>query len=78
MIANGFNEFFVKIGPKLASKSKSTGKEYHKYLKDPIQKSVFLSPVIDDEIISIIIKFDQTKSSGYDNFGNNIIKSLCL
>ena len=30
--------FFVNIGPNLASKINSTGKEYHEYLKDPIQK----------------------------------------
>ena len=59
--------------PKLASKVNSTCKEYHEYLKDPIEKSVFLSPVI-DEIIKIITKFDQTKSPGHDNIGNNIIK----
>ena len=68
--------FFVNIGPELASKIKSTGKEYHEYLKDPIEKSVFLSPVIDDEIIKIITKFNQTKSPGHDNIGNNIIKRI--
>ena len=44
--------------------------------KDPIEKSVFLSPVIDDEIIKIITKFDQMKSPGHDNIGNNIIKRI--
>ena len=76
MIANDFNDFFVNIGPNLASKINSTGKEYHEYLKDPIQKSVFLSPVIDDDIVKIITKFDQTKSPGHDNIGNNIIKGI--
>ena len=69
--------FFFNIGPNLASKINSTGKEYHEYLKDPIQKkSVFLSPVIDDEIVKIITKFDRTKSSGHENIGNNIIKRI--
>ena len=45
-------------------------------LKDSIQKTVFSSPVIDDEIIKIITKFDQTKSPGHDNIGNNIIKRI--
>ena len=76
LIVNDFNDFFVNIGPKLASKINSTGKKYHEYLKDPIEKSVFLSPVIDDEIIKIIPKFDQTKSPGHDNIGNNIIKRI--
>ena len=58
LIANDFNDFFVNIGPNLASKIHGTGKEYHEYLKDPIQKSVFLSPVIDDEIFKIITKYD--------------------
>ena len=76
LIANDFNDFFVNIGPNLTSKINSTGKEYYEYLKDPIQKSVFLSPVIDDEIVKIITKFDQTKSPGHDNIGNNIIKRI--
>ena len=76
LIANDFNDFFVNIGPKLASKINSTGKEYHEYLKHSIEKSVFLSPVIDDEIIKIISKFDKTKSPGHDNIGNNIIKRI--
>ena len=65
VLANDFNEvFLVNIGPKLASKINSTGKEYREYLKDPIQNSVFLSPIIDEEIIKIITILDQTKSSG--------------
>ena len=40
------------------------------------KKVLFLSPVIDDEITKIITKFDQTKSPGHDNIGNNIIKRI--
>ena len=76
LIANDFNDFFVIIGPNLVSKIKNTGNKYHEYLKDPIQKIVFLSPVIDDEIVKIITKFDQTKSPCHDNIGNNIIKRI--
>ena len=43
LIANDFNDFFVNIGPNLASKINSTGKEYHEYLKEPIQKCFLIS-----------------------------------
>ena len=38
-IANEFNDFFVNIGPKLAERIHSSGKDYFEYLKEPVQKT---------------------------------------
>jgi len=75
-ISNDFNDFFVNIGPKLASKIKSNGKKYYDYMKNPVQDSFFMSPITEEEIIKIISKFDQNKSPGHDDIGNFIIKRV--
>ena len=75
-IANCFNNFFVDIGPKLASNIQHSGKDYYEYLDEPTQKCVFMNPVVPDEVIKIISKFDQNKSPGHDDIGNFIVKKV--
>lgn len=75
-IANYFNNFFVDIGPKLASNIKHTGKDYYEYLDEPTQKCLFMNPIIADEVVKIISKFDQNKSPGHDDIGNFIVKKV--
>ena len=61
-IANEFNDFFVNIGPKLASKIQNAGKQYYKYLNDSNKRSIFMKPIVEDEILKILSKFDKNKS----------------
>ena len=68
--------FFFNIGPKLAERIHSSGKDYFEYLKEPVQKSVFIKPTVEDEIIKIIAKFDQNKSPGYDGVGYFVLKKI--
>jgi len=76
-IANGFNDFFVNVGPKLASNIHNDGKKYYDYLKDPQTCSMYMKPIVEMDIVKIIKKFDQNKSAGNDNIGNFIIKRVC-
>ena len=76
-IANSFNDFFVNIGPKLASNIQHNGKNYYDYLQDPITSSMYMKPVVELDIVKIIGKFDQNKSAGNDNIGNFLIKKVC-
>jgi len=76
-ISNQFNNFFVNIGPNLASNITNTGKNYFDYLKDTNTKSMYMRPIVEMEIIKIIEKFDPNKSAGNDNIGNFIIKKVC-
>ena len=46
-ISNGFNDFFVNVGPKLASNISSTGKQYYEYLKDMKSSSKFFRPIVE-------------------------------
>ena len=66
----------MNVGPDLASKIHNTGKHYYDYIKTPLNKSIFWKPIIDDEIIKIIGKFDKNKSAGHDNIGNLIVKTV--
>ena len=60
-ISNAFNNFFVDIGPKLASKIQHTGKNYFDYLIKPAQTCIFTKPIVPEEIVKIIGKFNPNK-----------------
>ena len=62
-ISNQFNDFFVNVGPKLASNIQSTGKSYFEYLKNPINSSMYMKPIVEMNITKIIEKFSQNKSA---------------
>jgi len=75
-IADEFNNFFVNVGPNLASTIKTDGKNYYDYLRSPLSSSMYMKPVINEEIVKIIHKFNQNKSAGHDNIGNFIVKRI--
>ena len=75
-IANAFNDFFVGIGPKLAKDIQATGKDYAEYMNAPMKESIFMKPIVENEIVKIISKFDKNKSPGHDDIGNNILKKI--
>ena len=75
-ISNAFNNFFVDIGPKLASKIQHTGKNYFDYLIKPAQTCIFTKPIVPEEIVKIIGKFNPNKSPGYDNITNMVVKKV--
>ena len=75
-ICNKFNDFFVNVGPKLASGIQNTGKTYYDYLPDMRSNSMHMKPIIASDIIKIIDKVNPNKSAGHDNVGNYIIKKV--
>ena len=57
VISNEFNDFFfVNVGSDLASRIHNTGKPYYDYIKAAHDKSIFMKPIIEDEIVKIIGK----------------------
>ena len=76
IISNEFNDFFVNVGPKLASEIHNMGKNYYDYMQSPFTKSIFMKPIVESEITKIISKFDQNKSAGHDDIGNFVIKKV--
>ena len=79
-IAKGFNEFFVNVGPNLASKIKNKGNTTNKavdYLKDiNFNESLFLKPVTEFELLSIVNKFKSKASCGYDEINMSIVRKV--
>ena len=75
-ISNQFNDFFVNVGPELASSIQNSDKKYYDYLHDPRFSSMYMGPIVEMDIIKIIDKFNQNKSAGNDNIGNFIIKKV--
>ena len=53
-IVNGFNDYFVNIGPTLASKIKSEGLSHRSFLHNDLYESFFLDPTNEVEIMNIM------------------------
>ena len=60
----------------MASTIKTDGKQYYDYLKTPMTSCMFLKPIVEEEIIKNISKFNQNKSAGHDDIGNFIVKRI--
>ena len=56
VISNGFNNFFVNVGPTLASKIITDGISHRNFLTDSLQTSFFLEPTTTNEIKAVISK----------------------
>ena len=53
-IANGFNNFFVNVGPSLADKIPSDNRSPSLFMKNRIPEDLIMSGVLHDEVIEII------------------------
>ena len=67
---------FSFAGLKLASNIKHSEKGYFKYLSNPTQKTLFIKPIVADEVVKIISKLNQNKNPGHDGIGNLIVKKV--
>ena len=81
-IANSFNSYFTGIGPTLAKtfhKNNSQVKDNHRALmKGNYNKSMYLEPVKESEIFSIVTKFKSRQSQSFDSIKMSTIKRTIL
>ena len=78
-IANEFNEFFTNIGPNLEKNIPNLqGKHFSEFITKRVDKSIFLKPVTDVEIINLVKSFKSKHSCGYDDISMYIIKHVIL
>ena len=56
VISNGFNNYFVSVGPTLASKIITDGISHRSFLTESLQTSFFLEPTTTNEIKAVISK----------------------
>ena len=75
LIADKFNEYFINVGPSLAKDIPKNQFTPHKYLNNRIIDSIYLNPVIEEEVVKIISKFKDT-AAGWDGIKPSIIKSI--
>ena len=75
-IANGFNDFFADIGPKLAKKIPKAKKHFSNFLTEPTKEHfVFgkVTPIIIDKALD---KLKSKNSSGIDKISSKLLKYI--
>ena len=74
-IADGFNNYFVNIGPTLASKIPENNLSHRQFLPDSIEPSLFLKPTNELEIKNVISRLKEG-ASGRDGISSKNIKLI--
>ena len=76
-IANEFNQFFVNIGPNLASKISTTNKKpYTSYLKRTVESTFCFSPIDTEQTLKVTNSLLPKSSCGHDDISTKFIKSI--
>ena len=75
-IAKSFNDFFSNIGPSLAQKIPKSEKSCLDFVNRFVNSSLFLTPVTANEILRIVSKFRNKRSSGVDHIDMYTIKQV--
>ena len=73
-----FNTYFSKIGVELANNIPLTNTSFNDFLKSPNPNSLFLFPTNTSELIAIVNKLQDKKSTGYDDIDNILLKKIIL
>ena len=77
-IANGFNEFFVNVGPGLANKIKSPSSKSHifDYMKSRNDKSMFINDVTQNELCKGLNNFHCKASADVNDISMCMVKKV--
>ena len=73
-IANGFNQYFVNIGPTLASNIPQNNKSSTTYMGSRVFESMVITPVVEEELCSVI-KSLKDGSAGWDAISAWVVKA---
>ena len=74
VLSNSFNKVFVTNAKKIESNMPHTPKNYTDYLKNPSEKTFFLSPTLPDEIEHVIKTLYPRKSIGSNSIPTKLLK----
>ena len=72
-IANALNEYFSSVGNTLSKQISNKNRSYKDYLKNPLPRSIYLTPTDEKEICTEIDKLKPKKST-LDIFNINMLK----
>ena len=73
-IANSMNNHFCEVGQNISNKIPKTQGHFRNYLKNKINETFFLQPIIEHNVRKIIKSLDAKKSAGPDNLKPKLIK----
>ena len=76
-ISNGFNDFYINVGPTLASEIPSVNCRPEELLKDRVLDHLILKDVLLSELEECIVGL-KNSSAGWDDVTSNVIKKSCL
>ena len=72
-MTQAFNDYFCSIGSTLSESFGPRNNNFKKYLKQNIQESFFITPIVPTEIIKEIKKLKPNKSPGPDEIANKLL-----
>ena len=75
-ICEGFIEFFVEIGPKLAAKIPDNGKKFTDYLENEKNCNFKFNKVTNKMISDIAKEMQPKKSCGHDGISSKLLKDI--
>ena len=75
-ITEGFNDFFVNVGPKLASSIPSTNKFFSEYLSNPIKQNFTFANVTPETIFETLSLLKSKVNCGKDNISTKLLKDI--
>ena len=75
-IVNEFNNHFTSIGMKLSESINNNMRQnsFSEYMTGHFEKSLFLHPARESDILNIVLKLDTSKGPGYDNVHPKVLK----
>ena len=77
-IANGFNNFFSTVGPKLASNIEESDVQFDSFLSESNPVSFNFSKISETDILKICRQMKPKLSSGVDFISNNLLPHIAL
>jgi hypothetical protein len=75
-IANGFNDFFSQVGPKLASEIGHSDVSYDSFLLDENRAIFYFSRISETDSLKICNQLKPKLSSGVDFISNKLLKHI--
>lgn len=78
LIANTLNSYFSSIGEKMGNQINPDYNGFQKSMPPPLNKSIFLTKVNEDQISRIIENLHNKSSAGDDNISQKLIKQIKL
>ena len=76
-ISNGFNSFFVNVGPTLAEKIPSDSRPPTVFMRDKIVNSMVLDSVFTNEVVSIVKNLKEG-GCGWDSISASVVKATYI